>query len=290
MILMLLAKDWKEYECLEIGDYYKIERFGNYIFKRPEPTAKAALKHKDYHFDGQFENGQWKHQDLPDNWIIHYKNMKLLLSPSSYKHLGVFPEQAVNWDFIQAVSKRQDTALRVLNLFGYTGAATIAASLGNVEEVVHIDALKSAIKRTQDNIRLNHLESKKIRTMVDDVIKFLEREKRRGKTYHAIIMDPPSFGRGPKGEVWKIEEQLNRLVNLALDVLDPDAVYLILNTYSQNLSHQVVKETLEKAFKKHHIHHGYFDSHKIGVPISHGNASLQLGSTTRWCLYEDLLK
>lgn len=287
---MLTANNWKEYECIEIGEGFKIERFGNFIFKRPEPTATGKLKLKNIELDGTFENGSWEFNNLPDSWVLNYKNMKLNLSPSSFKHLGVFPEQAINWDFIMDANRKADKPLRILNLFGYTGAATIAAAMGNVEEVVHIDSLKSANKRTQENIELNGLSDKKIRTMVDDVLKFLEKEKRRGRTYHGIIMDPPSFGRGPKGEIWKIEDQIDHLINSALDVLDKDAVYVILNTYSTKLSHTTVKTILEKKFRSHKIHKGYFDSHKIGVPVTHGDKNLQLGNTTRWCIYEDLLR
>lgn len=287
---MLIAKNWSEYEALDIGEGYKIERFGDFIFKRPEPTATGPLTLKDIELDGSFENGKWVHKDLPDSWVINYKNMKLNLSPSSFKHLGVFPEQAVNWDFIQDVSKRHDEPLRILNLFAYTGGATIAAAMGNVEEVVHIDALKSAIKRTQENISLNGLEDKTIRTIVEDVLKFLKREKKRGNTYHAIIMDPPSFGRGPKGEIFKIENEIDALLDAACDILDEKAVYFIVNTYSTNLSHQTVKTILQKKFKKHHIHHGAFDSHQIAVPVKVNNQLLKLGSTTRWSLYEDILR
>lgn len=287
---MLIAKDWKEYECLDLGDGYKIERFGEFIFKRPEPTATGPLAHTNRPIDGQFENGTWFHKNLPDSWVFNYKDMKLNLSPSSYKHLGVFPEQAVNWDFIREVDKRHNKPIRVLNLFGYTGAATVACAMGNVEEVVHIDALKSAVKRTQENIELNKLSEKRVRTMVDDVLKFLEKEKRRGNTYHAIIMDPPSFGRGPKGEVWRLEDQIDDLINGALDILDKDAVYLILNTYSQKMSFNTVQFILEKKFRQHMIHHGTFDSHRIGVPVTNSSEVLELGNTTRWCVYEDLLR
>ena len=287
---MLINKNWTEYEIIDIGEGMKIERFGDFIFKRPEPSVHNKLSVKDIKLDAYFKDGQWIQKDLPDEWVIHYKDMKMMLSPSSFKHLGIFPEQAINWDFIRDVSNKHKEPIRVLNLFAYTGGATIAAAMGNVEEVVHIDALRSAINRTQTNIKLNGLEDKTIRTMVDDVLKFLRREKRRGNTYHAIIMDPPSFGRGPKGEVWKIEERLEELIDASLDVLSDDALYLILNTYSAHLSHEDVLKTLKSKFKARHIHHGAFDSHKLAMPVTHNNQTLTLGNTTRWCIYEDLLR
>lgn len=287
---MLIPKNWKEYEAIDIGEGFKIERFGSFVFKRPEPTATGKLKSKIKDFDGMFEDGKWIHKDLPNSWILKYKDMKFNLSPSSFKHLGIFPEQAVNWDFIRDVDEKHQKPMRILNLFAYTGGATIAAAMGNVEEVVHIDALKSAITRTQENIQLNQLEHKTIRTMVDDVLKFVQKEKRRGNTYHAIIMDPPSFGRGPKGEIFKIEDQIDDLLDACLDILDKEAVYFILNTYSSNLPHKTVETIMKKHFKKHHIYHGSFDSHKLGVPVKEDKQILKLGNTTRWCIYEDLLR
>lgn len=285
---MRVANKWKEYECLDAGEGYKIERFGEYYLKRPEPTMTHRLKTKGIDFNAEYNNNEWIITDLPNAWILNYENMKLNLQLHEFKHLGVFPEQAVNWDFIIEAGKRHHEPIRVLNLFGYTGAATVAAALGNVEEVVHIDALKSAIKKTQENILLNNLSDKKIRTITEDVMKFLIREKKRGRTYHAIIMDPPSFGRGPKGTAWKIEEQLESLINACLDILDKDAIYLMLNTYTTNLSKDEVLKVLKKQFNDRNITHGTFDSQDIGVPITSGGV-LTSGKTTRWCIYEDLL-
>ncbi len=286
ILLMKIAKNWENYECLDIGEGYKIERFGEYILKRPEPTAGGELDLQMTHFDGEFINGQWEHH-LPESWILEYKDMKFELKLSEFKHLGIFPEQALNWDLIRSIHEKHKEPMRILNLFGYTGGATVASAWGNVEEVVHVDALKSANMRTQENLKLNNLEDKHVRTLVDDVLKFIEKEKRRGRTYHGIIMDPPSFGRGPKKEVWKIEEQLETLIQGAVELLDEDAVFLILNTYSRNLTPSYVLRTLKTYFNPED---GKFDSSKIGLPIKNKPFPLKAGNTTRWCKYGELMK
>lgn len=286
---MLIAKKWKDYECIDAGEGVKIERFGDYVFKRPEPSAYGELHSSKHKLDAIFDNKQWIQNNAPDEWVIEYKDMKFNLSTSDFKHLGIFPEQSVNWDFIIEAGKRTVEPMRILNLFGYTGAATIAAAQGNVEEIVHVDALRSSITRTQKNIELNELGDVKIRTIVDDVLKFIQREKRRGRTYHAIIMDPPSFGRGPKGEIWKIDDQIDELLEACLDILDKDAVYLILNTYSAHMSEQTILTILRKKFKMKHIRNGRFDTHEIAIEVNDSEDPLSMGKTTRWCIYEDML-
>lgn len=286
---MLLAKNWTDYELLDMGDGMKVERFGDYIFKRVEPNAKGHLRYPDIKPNAVFENGKWTIHSLPLEWHLQYQEMTLSLSLSTFKHLGVFPEQASNWDFIRAVDKTHTEPLKILNLFAYTGASTVMCAMGNVDEVVHIDALKSAIKKTQENLKLNHLEDKKVRTIVEDAIKFLQREKKRGNKYHAILMDPPSFGRGPNKEIWKIEDKLETLFDLALDVLSEDAVYFIVNTYSTHLPHSKVEALLKKKFKEKNIYHGSFSSDELGIPLKDSHDILALGNTTRWCIYDHLL-
>lgn len=283
---MKISRQWENYACLDIGDGYKIERFGEWILKRPEPTAGGELTMGIAHFDGEFVNGEWRHH-LPESWILEYKDMKFQLKLSEFKHIGIFPEQALNWDLIRSIHNTHDKPMRILNLFGYTGAATVAAAMGNVEEVVHVDALKSANIRTQENIRLNNLEDKVVRTIVDDVMKFLDREIRRGRTYHGIIMDPPSFGRGPKGEKWKIEDQLDSLIEKAVALLDEEAVFMIINTYTSQLTPDNVLSKFKKQFKPGY---GQFDTNVIGLPIKHKDFVLKAGNTTRWCKYPELLK
>src|SRR5690554_997293 len=281
---MKIAKNWENYECLDIGDGYKIERFGEFILKRPEPTAGGEMTLQMQHFDGEFINGQWEHH-LPESWVLEYRDMKFELKLSEFKHLGMFPEQAINWDFIRKIHDKHQEPMRILNLFGYTGAATIASAMGNVEEVVHVDALKSANQRTQENIALNGLEHKKIRTLQDDVLKFIQREKRRGRTYHGIIMDPPSFGRGPKGERWKIETHLETLIEHATDLLDEDAVFLIVNTYTAGLTPDDVLNIVKEKFNPGY---GKFETTSIGLPIKNKPFPLKAGNTTRWCKYKDI--
>ncbi|AMC92641.1 SAM-dependent methyltransferase [Erysipelothrix larvae] len=283
---MRLAKDWIEYECIDCGDGMKIERFGPYILKRKEPSWTQPLTNTPFEFNGIHTQHGWETHNLPDTWTIHYKDMAMELKPTEFKHLGIFPEQAVNWDFIRASIQRANKPLRILNLFGYTGGATIACAMENVEEVVHIDALKSAISRTQENIKLNTLEDKKIRTIVDDVMKFLAREKRRGRTYHGVILDPPSFGRGPNKEIWEIKKDLEPLLNAVNDILDKDVEFIVLNTYSSHITKREVHAIASRIFKPLK---GILDTQHIGVPITLKDKPLILGQTTRWTKHENLL-
>lgn len=285
---MKIADKWIDYECLDIGNKSKIERFGPYYFKRPEPTATTKLT-LNIPLDAEYKDGAWNINQVPQNWNIHYQDMTFALRPHEFKHLGIFPEQAVNWDFIRVCMRRSTKKLRILNLFGYTGGATIAAALENPEEVVHIDALKSAIARTQENIKLNKCDHVVVRTIVDDAFKFIQREIRRGRTYHGIILDPPSFGRGPKGEVWKINEMLEPLLNDCLKLLDKDAVFLILNTYSAHLPLKHVNDLLKYQLHNHNITQGKLKSHKLYLPVTKNKELLYCGKTTRWSIYEDLL-
>ncbi len=287
MMRMRISNEWKDYECLDVAQGYKIERFGSFILKRPESTAHDTPNLLDIHLDGYHSGNEWIYNHLPHTWNLHYKDMKFMLRLHEYKHIGIFPEQATNWDFIRKMGKIHKPK-RVLNLFGYTGAATIAAAMEDVEEVVHIDALKSAIERTRANITLNNLDHKVIRTIQEDVMKFLRREKKRNRTYHAIIMDPPTFGRGPQGTLWKIEEHLEPLIDACLDLLDKDASYLIINTYSPKLSAQDVESILKRKLKQHHIK-GYVDSQEIALPITGKPYNLVQGKTTRWCAFDNTL-
>lgn len=284
---MRVSNLWKDYECMDVGDGFKIERFGNYILKRPENSINDTLQITDIKLDGYHSGDMWQHTSLPDTWTMEYQDMKFMLKLHEFKHIGIFPEQASNWDFIRKMGK-QHKPKRILNLFGYTGAATIAAAMEDVDEVVHIDALKSAIERTRLNISLNSLDHKLIRTIQEDVMKFLVREKKRGRTYHAIIMDPPTFGRGPKGSMWKIEDDLEPLIDACLDILDKDASYIILNTYSPKLSANDVEMILKKRLKQHNIK-GFVDSQDIALPITQKPYTLKQGKTTRWSAHENTL-
>lgn len=286
---MRIAKHWENFEVIDMGEGMKIERYNTTILKRPEPTATQRLERNQYTIDAYFDKAWTFNKPLESSLELNYKDMKMIIRPTSFKHTGIFPEQAVNWDWARTVIRHYQKPMRILNLFGYTGGATVACALeDNVVEVVHIDALKSLNTWTQENVALNDLQSKTIRTITEDVLKFLDREIKRGRTYHGIIMDPPSYGKGPKGEVWRIEEKLPILIDKALHVLDKDAQFLILNTYTTNLKGTRVKNLLDK----HLSSHGFETTSStdgIGLPVSLKNEILACGQTTRWSKHENLL-
>ncbi|QIK57117.1 SAM-dependent methyltransferase [Erysipelothrix sp. HDW6A] len=286
---MRITNDWKDFEVLDAGNEMKVERYASTIVKRPEPTATWNLSTKHIDIDASFDKA-WNIHTKDLNTQIAYKDLKFLIRGTAFKHTGLFPEQAVNWDWMRSViQKSPHDNLRILNLFGYTGGATIAcAKEKKVAEVVHIDALKSLNEWTQENVGLNQLKDKTIRTITEDVMKFLAREKRRGRTYHGIIMDPPSFGRGPKGQRWDIVKQLEPLLRLALEILDKDAIFLVLNTYSTNLSAQSVNTTFSKVLKEFNFPRN-IDTQAIGLPITYQDKILRCGQTTRWSFDENLL-
>lgn len=273
---MLKNTNWKDYELLEIENGFKIERFGEFILKRPEPLANKKQK-STIQSDSVFHEKKWSKDLKP--WIIEYKDLKFQLETGKFKHVGIFPEQADNWDWLRQQLKDIKDA-KVLNLFGYTGAATMAAAKEKPQEIVHLDALKSSLDTAKQNALLNGLEEQKIRYIKDDALKFLKREIRRQRQYTGIIMDPPSFGRGPKGEMWKITDQLPELVDLAVQLLKDQGEFLILNTYSSDLKKEKVEEILQAALKKH------------GLPLStqafdlslkaKNNEVLLAGKSVRW--------
>lgn len=287
---MRITNKWTNFEVIDIGDGQKIERYNNFILKRPEPVATGPLSKKLPPIDAWYQEGWHFNTSLPDSLTLAYEDMKLLVKPTTFKHTGIFPEQAVNWDWARSVIRNFNQPMRILNLFGYTGGATIACAMEpNVIEVVHIDALKSLNAWTQENVKLNNLESKTIRTITEDVLKFLDREAKRGRTYHGIIMDPPSYGKGPKGEVWRIEEKLPLLLEKCIKILDDDAQFMILNTYTTNLGSGKVDAIVNKAFKNSTIK-GYTETESIGLKVSQKDTPLACGLTTRWSKHEDLLR
>lgn len=286
---MRIANKWIDFEVIDAGQGVKIERYNDTILKRPEPTATGALALKSYNADATFDT-KWRFKkQLPESIELTYQDMKMLIRPTGFKHTGIFPEQAVNWDWARSVIKEANQPLRILNLFGYTGGATVACAMeDNVVEVVHIDALKSLNAWTQENVKLNNLEHKTVRTITEDVLKFLDREIKRGRTYHGIIMDPPSYGKGPKGEVWRIEEKLPLLLDKAIALLDQDAQFMILNTYTTNLGVNKVKHIFDSHLKRNGVR-GYTHSDQIGLPISYKDEKLACGITTRWSKNENSL-
>ncbi len=284
---MRKASKWQDYEVLDAGELEKIERYNDVLIKRPELVAPWKTHRSNTKVDAHYTD-QWKYFRKVEPQIITYGDMKFKVKFENSKQTGIFPEQAVNWDWMRSIMKSQDQPVRILNLFGYTGGATIACAMENVEEVVHIDALKSSIEWTQENIELNNLQDKKIRTIVDDVMKFVQREKRRGRRYHGIILDPPSFGRGPKGERWKIEDQLPKLLQAVVDILDDDALFITLNTYTTNLEPKAVEKIMNDVLRNNGIN-PQTHSDTIGLPIKSTGNELPCGVTTRWCYRKDLL-
>lgn len=278
---MQLSYDWIDYSCIATGDGEKLEKWGNVILRRPDPQiiwnkSKSNIWNN---YDGLYTRsnkggGSWDFKKkLPDYWTINYKHLKFKVSPTNFKHTGIFPEQAVNWDYVMNKIKESNIKeFRVLNLFAYTGCATMAASSAGASEVVHVDASKGMVDWAKENMRLCGLENNKIRFIVDDVIKFLEREKRRGRTYHGIIMDPPSYGRGPKGEVWRLEDNLQELLLKSRDVLDKEFSFLLINSYTTGVSPTSLNNILKLTFANTKVETG-----EIGLPVEENNLILPCG-------------
>lgn len=273
---MNLSNNWKDYECILTGDKEKLERWGNVILNRPDPQIiwnkdkdnKLWNKWDGYYHRSNKGGGSWEfRKKLPEFWEINYKHLTFKVSPTNFKHTGVFPEQQTNWDYIMdKLNESNLKEIRVLNLFAYTGCATMAAaSCNNISEVVHVDASKSIVEWAKENMRLCKLEDKKIRFIVDDVIKFLEKEKRRGRTYHAIIMDPPSYGRGPNKELWRLEDNIQELLDKTLEVLDKDYIFVLINSYTTGISPLSLNNILKKTFINSNIITG-----EIGLPTTEG--------------------
>lgn len=278
-----ISNNWIDYECLATGNGEKLERYGNIILNRPDPQIiwpktnnKIWNKADAHYYRSNKGGGHWEyHKQLPDKWTINYKHLTFKVSPTNFKHTGIFPEQATNWDYIMekiAAFKKNHDEMRILNLFAYTGCATMAASSAGATEVVHVDASKGMTDWSKENMHLCHLENNKIRFIVDDVIKFLEREKRRGRTYHGIIMDPPSFGHGPNKEVWRLEDNIQELLTKSKDILDEDFSFLLINSYTTGLSPISLNNILTLTFPNTKIETG-----EIGLPITENNLILPCG-------------
>ena len=279
--MIQISNDWKDYECIASGDGEKIEKWGNVILRRPDPQIMWSKVNSDTwnKFDGIYHRsnkggGSWEFKKkLPNDWTIQYRSLTFKVSPTNFKHTGIFPEQAINWDYVMDKIEHSDKKeFRVLNLFAYTGCATMAASSAGATEVVHVDASKGMVEWAKENMKLNHLENHLIRFIVDDVVKFLEREKRRGRTYHGIIMDPPSYGRGPKGEVWRFEDNLQELLLKVKDVLDDNYSFLLINSYTTGVSPTSLYNVLKLTFSGNKIETG-----EIGLPIKENDLVLPCG-------------
>lgn len=287
---MFLADKWKDYEVIDCSEGEKLERWGKYVLLRPDPQVIWDTPKKDprwrklnaHYHRSKKGGGQWEFFDLPEQWQIHYGDLTFHLKPFSFKHTGVFPEQAVNWDWFSGKIRKAVGAGRkvsVLNLFAYTGGATIAAASAGAS-VVHVDASKGMVNWAKENAHSSGLKDAPIRWLVDDCVKFVEREIRRGHHYDGIIMDPPSYGRGPKGEIWKIEEKIYPLVKLCEKLLSDDPLFFLINSYTTGLQPAVLSYMLGSAIVPKHG--GHVDADEVGLPVSTNGLVLPCGASGRW--------
>ena len=285
---MRIANDWKDYEILDMASGKKLERWGKYILDRPDPQIvwlekqnKEIWKKADavYHRSNK-GGGHWETKtNVPENWQIKYKDLTFNIKQMGFKHTGLFPEQAVNWDYMINKIKSSNRKIKVLNLFAYTGGATVACAYAGAD-VVHVDSSKGMVAWAKENIVSSNLEDRYVRFIVDDCIKFVEREIRRGNKYDAIIMDPPSFGRGANGEVWNIEESLFKLIKLCEEVLSDNPLFFLINSYTTGLSGMVLENILNLTINKKY--EGKVTSGEIGLPMKDSKLVLPAGIYGLW--------
>ena len=282
---MLLADQWKEYQLLECGSGMKKERWGDVVTVRPDPQViwpkSGSSKWSDFdafYFRSKSGGGKWDYRNkLPQSWTINYKHLKFKISPTSFKHTGLFPEQAVNWEWSMNKIREAKRPIKVLNLFGYTGAASCAA-LSAGAEVTHVDASKGMVNWCRENVKLSGLQDKVCRFIVDDCLKYVQRDGRRGKTYDAIIMDPPSYGRGKNGETWKIDDNLWELLADCQRILTDQPLFFLINSYTTWLSPTVLTNMLRDICPSN----GAYSCGEIGIPIKGDQKVLPGGIYARW--------
>ena len=285
---MRISDEWKDYECIDAGNGEKIERWGNVILRRPDPQAMwyTDVDSKWNKIDGFYHRsksggGNWEFfSKLDEFWTIDYKGLTFKVSPTGFKHTGLFPEQAVNWDFMMDKIKNSNRKIKVLNLFSYTGGATMACSKAGAD-VVQVDASKGMTEWAKENMKLSHLENNSIRFIVDDCLKFVKREARRGSKYDAIVMDPPSYGRGPNKEVWKFEDNIYKLIEACMDILSDKPLFFLINSYTTGVSGVVLENILKTTVLKKYPN-GTVDSGDIGLPINTNNLVLPCGIYGRY--------
>jgi len=285
---MLLANEWKDYELIDTADGEKLERWGQYTLRRPDPQviwsaqkSSKEWKNADAHYHRSSKGGgEWEYKrKLPERWTISFGPLSFYIEPTGFKHTGLFPEQAVNWKWMMEKIQSAGRPIKVLNLFAYTGGATVASAYAGAE-VCHVDASKGMVTWAKENMELSGLGNKPVRFIVDDVMKFVQREKRRGKTYDAIIMDPPSYGRGPNKEVWKIEDSLYGFVEECLDILSPDPLFFLINSYTAGFSPYVLSNILQSTVGTKY--QGKISCGEVGIPVSGKDIVLPCGIYGRW--------
>ena len=284
---MWIADNWKDYKLLDTSDGERLERWGDYILVRPDPqvlwkTDKDLFEWRKAH--GVYNRsssggGGWKVNKLPKEWHINYGKLKFVLRPMGFKHTGLFPEQAVNWDWFSSLISNCPYPVRVLNLFAYTGGATVAAAAAGAS-VCHVDASKGMVAQAKENAALSGLADAPIRYIVDDCKKFVEREIRRGHKYEAIIMDPPSYGRGPSGEVWKIEEAIDELITLCSSLLSDRPLFFLVNSYTTGLSPLTMKYMIDLKITSRFG--GKCEAGEIAIPVVSRGTVLPAGASARW--------
>lgn len=284
---MWIANNWNDYEIIDCSEGEKLERWGNYLLVRPDPqviwtTPKLEkgwrIKNGHYHRSAK-GGGEWEFFNLPQQWSITYKDLTFQLKPFSFKHTGLFPEQAANWDWFSEKIKHSSRPVKVLNLFAYTGGATLAAAKAGAS-VTHVDASKGMVGWAKENAHSSGLEAAPIRWIVDDCVKFVEREIRRGNHYDAIIMDPPSYGRGPKGEIWKIEEAIHPLVKLCAQLLSEHPLFFLINSYTTGLAPSVLSYMISIEIEKKFG--GAVQAEEVGLPVKSTGLVLPCGASGRW--------
>ncbi|MFV0464462.1 MAG: class I SAM-dependent methyltransferase [Lachnospiraceae bacterium] len=283
---MWLADQWKNYEVIDCSDGEKLERWGKYTLLRPDPqviwnTPKShpSWKKLNAHYHRSSKGGgEWQFFDLPQQWSVNYKNLTFQLKPFSFKHTGLFPEQAANWDWFSNKIQKAGRPIKVLNLFAYTGGATLSAAAAGAA-VTHVDASKGMVNWAKENAASSGLLAAPIRWIVDDCVKFVEREIRRGNRYDAIIMDPPSYGRGPKGEIWKIEESIFPFLQLCVNLLSEEPLFFLINSYTTGLQPAVLAYMLGTELQKFG---GKVTADEVGLPVTSNGLVLPCGASGRF--------
>ena len=283
---MLIASDWKDYEVLDTGDGEKLERWNDIVLRRPDPQAiwpkqrPEIWRRADAHYSRSAKGGgEWTFfKELPERWTVRYRDLQFYVRPTGFKHTGLFPEQAVNWDWMAGLIRAAGRPVRVLNLFGYTGGATLACASAGAK-VTHVDAAKGMVQWAGENRRLAGIDETRVRWIVDDALKFVAREARRGNVYEGILMDPPSYGRGPGGEVWKLENELYGLVEACERVLAKDALFMLINSYTTGLQPAVLNNMLSMTVGKSRS--GRVTADEIVLPVTAGGV-LPCGASGRW--------
>ena len=282
---MEIARNWKDYEILDMADGQKLERWGKTYLIRPDPQIiwkKKSFPEKWKQADAIYHRsnsggGYWEYKRKLEPWQIKYHELCFQIKPMNFKHTGLFPEQAVNWDWMMKKIKQENREVKILNLFAYTGGATVACLKAGAS-VCHVDSSKGMVAWAKENVMASQLQDKKVRYIVDDVIKFVQREIRRGNSYDGIIMDPPSYGRGANGEIWKFEDNLEDLVQLCTKVLSQNPIFFLINSYTTGISSHVLENLLKLYIPKK----GKTTCGEIGLPMTNSNLILPCGIYARW--------